>query len=113
MGKEYSNIFFLMQEKSFLFNRCEMLTLCRYVALVEKIFLVTMSHQRDAGYDFAPLGFPGGEFLHANKRGDKTNRLHSSTSSVNSDCLNFHTYFINTFAKKLPFLSEREVLCYM
>ena len=41
-----------------------------------KIFLVTISHQRDAGYDFAPLGFPGGEFLHANKRGDKTNRLH-------------------------------------
>ena len=43
LGKEYSNIFFLMQEKSFLFNRCETLTLCRYVALVEKIFLVTMS----------------------------------------------------------------------
>ena len=78
-----------------------------------QIYMVTISHQRDAGYDFAPLGFPGGEFLHANKRGDKTNRLHSSTSSVNSDCLNFHTYFINTFAKKLPFLSEREVLCYM
>ena len=48
LGKEYSNIFFLMQEKFFLFNRCETLTLCRYVALVEKIYLVTISHSSTA-----------------------------------------------------------------
>ena len=73
---------------------------------ISKIYLVTMSHQRDAGQDFAPLGFPGGEFLHANKRGDKTNRLHSSTSSVNSDCLNFHKFIQKSFL-----FSPRGKLC--